>query len=349
MEPNTVADIERVRLNFQGQRVLLVEDNLISQQLGRMLLAQRGIEVTVAADGAAALKALREASFDLVLMDIQMPGMTGYEVTETLRRNLRLNTLPVIAMTAHATEDVRQACLAAGMNDFVTKPIEPERLYALIDPCLRVSAPFADPCSDTRPAAVRLGELPGIDVNRGLYFSDGNVFLFMALLRDFERLHVFDSETLMSLIALRRMDEAHRLVHNLKGVAGSLGATEIQELCRVVEVKLPDRLEAGDLDALIHAHHRVLGGLAQLPDAAAGPGEAVDAGGAAWSGLVEEMRALLKQGNLRALDFISRCRGHLDGRHGELMEELEDRLVQYRFDAASESLERLDATMCGEQ
>ncbi len=98
MEPNTVADIERVRLNFQGQRVLLVEDNLISQQLGRMLLAQRGIEVTVAADGAAALKALREASFDLVLMDIQMPGMTGYEVTETLRRNLRLNTLQVIAL-----------------------------------------------------------------------------------------------------------------------------------------------------------------------------------------------------------------------------------------------------------
>nr|WP_242390631.1 PAS domain-containing hybrid sensor histidine kinase/response regulator [Pararhodospirillum photometricum] len=116
-----------------GARVLVVEDNSINQQVARELLERVGITVSSAANGQEALACLEREVFDLVLMDVQMPGMDGLEATRRLRTDLKLTTLPVIAMTAHAMADDRQRSLEAGMNDHLTKPLDPERLLSVLD------------------------------------------------------------------------------------------------------------------------------------------------------------------------------------------------------------------------
>src|SRR5208282_6110657 len=119
-----------------GIRVLLVEDNEMNQQVATELLESAGAIVTVANNGAEAVKILTEGDqappFDVVFMDLQMPEMDGFTATKLLRRDPRLQKFPIIAMTAHALVEERQRCLDAGMNDHVSKPIEPDVLFATL-------------------------------------------------------------------------------------------------------------------------------------------------------------------------------------------------------------------------
>ena len=120
-------------VRLDGLRVLLVEDNEINQQVAVELIEGVGGEVTVASDGREGVELLEAAAdpvpYDVVLMDIQMPEMDGYQATARLRSQARFATLPIVAMTAHATIEERQRCVAAGMNDHVAKPIDPAALY----------------------------------------------------------------------------------------------------------------------------------------------------------------------------------------------------------------------------
>jgi CheY-like chemotaxis protein len=120
--------------SLAGRRLLLVEDNELNQIVAAELLGTVcGMDVTMAVDGPQALARLADGGpFDAVLMDVQMPGMDGYEVTRRLRAELGLARLPVIAMTAHARQEDRQRCLAAGMDDFVSKPFDPEQLFEVL-------------------------------------------------------------------------------------------------------------------------------------------------------------------------------------------------------------------------
>ena len=118
-----------VRQTIQGARVLLVEDNEINQQVAMEILAGAGVEVFLANNGREAVKAVSENDYDAVLMDVQMPVMDGYEATRVIRRDPRRHDLPIIAMTAHAMAGDKAKSLAAGMNDHVTKPIDPDELY----------------------------------------------------------------------------------------------------------------------------------------------------------------------------------------------------------------------------
>ena len=120
---------ELVTPNLAGARVLLVEDNAINQEVAREWLESWGMEVTTADNGRAAVKTLcNDHSFDVILMDVQMPDMDGYEATRRIRQDQSLTQPPIIAMTAHALQSVRDKCLAAGMDDYVSKPIDPEVL-----------------------------------------------------------------------------------------------------------------------------------------------------------------------------------------------------------------------------
>ena len=133
---------------LRGARVLLVEDNAVNMMVGEALLDEWGVRVTPATDGALALAAVAKADaegwmFDAVLMDVQMPGMSGYEATEALRRQHSAAALPVIALTAGALVSERERALAHGMTDFLTKPIDPPRLQAALLRALAGRAPAA--------------------------------------------------------------------------------------------------------------------------------------------------------------------------------------------------------------
>jgi len=125
-------------------RVLLVEDNPVNRRVATGLLEKIGCEVATAENGRLALECLEQASFDLILMDVQMPEMDGFEATSRIRADDRLRRLPVIAMTAHAMEGDRERCLAAGMDDYISKPVKPSGLHDIILRWAGQSSPTAD-------------------------------------------------------------------------------------------------------------------------------------------------------------------------------------------------------------
>src|SRR5262249_53947486 len=133
-EARVDAEIEGGALaRVYGLRVLLVEDNEFNQQVAQELLSEAaGIKVTVASNGQEALDRLEATPFDLVLLDIQMPVMNGYAVAERMRKSPRLARIPIIAMTANATTQDRERCLASGMDDYVTKPFVLSELLAAL-------------------------------------------------------------------------------------------------------------------------------------------------------------------------------------------------------------------------
>ena len=117
---------------WEGARVLLVEDNTVNQMLATAMLKKGNMSVEVASNGLDAIHALTDRAFDVVLMDVQMPVMDGLEATRSIRDVLQFQDLPVIAMTANAMRGDRERCIDAGMNDYITKPIDREAMYRTI-------------------------------------------------------------------------------------------------------------------------------------------------------------------------------------------------------------------------
>jgi CheY-like chemotaxis protein len=121
---------------------LLVEDNAVNRVLAERLIQKRDFTVSIATDGKQAIAATQNAEFDLILMDIQMPEMDGFEATAEIRKREKLTgrRTPIIALTAHALKEDRERCLSAGMDAYVTKPIRPVELFMVIQNVLRSSA-----------------------------------------------------------------------------------------------------------------------------------------------------------------------------------------------------------------
>lgn len=226
----------------RGIRILLVEDNEMNQQVATELLESEGAIVTIANHGAEAVKILTQSHepppFDVVLMDLQMPEMDGITATKQLRAKPNLKTLPIIAMTAHALVEERQRCLDAGMNDHISKPIDPDVLFATlarwVKP-LHVNAPATRAKQDRPPTDVIVPRVEGIDLDGGLKRVAGNKRLYRDLLAQFAQKQG-DAETQISE-ALRKGDRqlAERVAHTVKGVAGNIGITQIQSAAARVE------------------------------------------------------------------------------------------------------------------
>ena len=219
---------------LRGRRVLVAEDNTINQQVARELLEQVGMVVTVAGDGQVAAAAVTEMmhQFDLVLMDLQMPVMDGYEATRLIRKQWNSDQLPIIALTAYANRDELEHCLKSGMNDHLTKPVQPERLYACLMKWIKFAAgPGVAPVL-SRDHQAPGGDLPqhlaGLDPILGVAQLAGNAELYQRLIIDFAH----DSQGLGLKIrtALEESDLTHArlLAHTLRGVAGNLAATALQ-------------------------------------------------------------------------------------------------------------------------
>jgi CheY-like chemotaxis protein len=128
-EARADADVQ-LKTSFAGRRVLLAEDDDFNREIGTMLLEDVGLAVDVAEDGQAALEMATSKTYDLILMDMQMPKMDGMEATRQIRSSG--HALPIVAMTANAFAEDRQRCLEAGMDDFLTKPVDPKVFYQVL-------------------------------------------------------------------------------------------------------------------------------------------------------------------------------------------------------------------------
>ncbi|WP_179506330.1 MULTISPECIES: hybrid sensor histidine kinase/response regulator [unclassified Sphingomonas] len=246
--PTPPASAETVRLapRFQGARVLLVEDNAINREIAMELLDDAGLDVDCAENGriACAMVAAQSGAYAAVLMDVQMPEMDGIEATTRIRRTWGADVLPIIAMTAHAYEDERQRCLAAGMNDHITKPVDPALLVRTLEQWLQV--PGADGAAKPWHAPVANGaaasdaiplpdHLPPFGIPAALARVNGKRALLAKLIGDFADIYAATPGALASLVDEGRLAEARRLAHSLKGVAASLELPQVTAVAGRIE------------------------------------------------------------------------------------------------------------------
>jgi len=220
--------------HIQGSNILLVEDNDINQQVTTELLKSSGLLVTVAKNGKDAIQKVNESSFDCVLMDVNMPVMDGLTATRAIRKNEKHHNLPIIGVTAHAVTGYREKCLDAGMNDYVTKPIHPSRLFSAlltwIKPSQKSVANVPQRIDLEKHTDIILPEtLAGFDMASGLSRVDGNTKIYWELLSQFSQELLTKIEKIQDAIHNQALDEARFIVHSLKGSSGSLGANILQQ------------------------------------------------------------------------------------------------------------------------
>jgi signal transduction histidine kinase/DNA-binding response OmpR family regulator len=223
--------------------VLLVEDNRINQQVAEELLTSFGLQVELAVNGLDAVNkvTLLGNKLDLVLMDIQMPEMDGIQATEQIRKTPTFADLPIIAMTAHAMVGDKEKSLQAGMNEHITKPIDPDELYSTLARWLRpaIANVIANQPKQDRVDQVVLPDYSdNLDVDWGLRRIGGNRQLFSKLLHEFYQDHQADLQLIEEALAAQRTQKVQHIVHTIKGVAGNIGAKKLQQSCTKLEQAL---------------------------------------------------------------------------------------------------------------
>jgi len=262
---------------LDGARVLLAEDNVLNQQVAREMLAAQGARVTVVGNGRAAIDALRRDSFDCVLMDVQMPGMDGIEATREIRANPAWMDLPVIAMTANASPADQLACCDAGMNDFVSKPFEPDAMLAcvrswvrpLVPPATNMSPETTTPTITTAksPVHAAAGEVIATDVPVGsgddivdlsvlARICDGDQAMVRKYAATFTNSIESDLAAIDTAHATGDMVQLARMGHRGKSAALTMGATAYAGLCESLERAAGQR-DAARVSALVTEMHAV--------------------------------------------------------------------------------------------
>ncbi|WP_137895573.1 response regulator [Ramlibacter sp. 2FC] len=264
---------------FAGLRLLLVEDNELNQTIASGLLEAGGVAVDVAPDGAVALDMLDASAngfYAAVLMDMQMPVMDGLAATRALRRNPRFAKLPVIAMTANAMQHDRDACLAAGMNDHVAKPIEEAVLWATLGRHVGAPAPRPSPLADKGAAddADVLPELGGVDMAAGLRRCLGNRQRYRLLLQQFAQTQRGVPDAVVAALGQGDAAGAERAAHTLRGLAATIGAPQLEQHAQAVETLIRQGQSQAVLQLPLAALRVTLGELVAQIDAAMAPSAA---------------------------------------------------------------------------
>ncbi len=311
---------ENIAENLHGLRLLLVEDNELNRELATALL-QTGLSVVCAFNGRHALDILAEdQNFAAILMDCQMPVMDGYEATHAIKNNPVTAHLPVIAMTANAMPGDRERVIAAGMVDYIAKPIEVDKMFSTLNRWIRPVA-VGPVLVHKKPASeehqmIRIGQQAGIDVLRGLASTQQNHTLYRKILKQFSSTQ--KSFTTLFQQAWQGADRvaAERLAHTLKGLAGTIGAGELQTLAGQLEDSCRQAQE-GEIDRLLRLTGRRLDKIIKAAHTLSEESASVSEEGRSvtffdteqWNNQVRKLIDLLQQGDFEAMSVMEELQG----------------------------------------
>ena len=341
---------------LQGMSVLLVEDHPINRHVAREILLGEGAEVAVAADGHEAIARLRDrpASFDAVLMDIQMPGMDGYEATAVIRGSLGLTELPIIAVTANSSTEDRAQSRAAGMNAHLAKPID---VQSLVSTLLTLARPGSSPANALEPSTATVAELaekrPVLALEPALARLAGHRTLYAQMARLFAQEQGESVRRLRAALAQGDRIEAARAAHTLKGVAATLGAEALSALSAQLERALkrntePDELQRiSDLlsDALAQAIVALERAAEELAPAADDALALEDFDADAFVQCLDKLVVALVDSNMAALDHFSELRELATTELLGPLRHVDEALGRLDFTTALDACRRVEATL----
>jgi len=338
-------------VNLAGRRVLLVDDNAINREIAQKLMERHGIVVDAAVNGREASDRIMSGpSYDLVLMDLQMPVLDGLSATREIRADPRFSNLPIVAMTAHALSGDREKCLEVGMNDHITKPFD----LPQFDRALRRWLPARPETPPAVAAAARTWRsfpaIAGIDRNKAADVTNGNQAMFEWLLQQILDQYEGEVERLRTLAAQGDLNEVARLLHSMRGSLGSVGANEVARLAGEAELVVTGKRE-GTLVELLDLLDRSAKALFaeirrhQAESATPPTADAVPAAPFVNRSDLENLVAALKVRNAQALeqvaaldDAIRNSRGH------DFADRLRAAVNGLRFTEALEMVESLLTT-----
>ncbi|MDD0812625.1 PAS domain S-box protein [Curvibacter sp. RS43] len=349
-EPAPGGSPQDLLVPLQGARLLVVEDNELNQQVAAELLTDAGFVVELASNGREALEKLRQQPVDLVLMDMQMPVMDGLEATRAIRAQPDTRHLPVIAMTANAMDADRQRCLAAGMNDHLAKPVNPDDLWLALARWLAPQVPVGRQVSPLRPAPSAISlptDIAGLDVALGLKRVMGKRSLYLSMLERFVASQSPTLESLPQALAQGDLVLAERLAHTLKGLAGNLGASGLQQACGELELALAGGQSAERLHRLsvplLAALQLLLEDLnAWLQQQSARPLAGAPLGTSTEFSLIQvldRLRTLFADNDSAALDVLRENAAMLLSALGPAFHAVEQKALAFEFEQALEELE----------
>ncbi|WP_395699732.1 PAS domain S-box protein [Aquabacterium sp.] len=241
------------RPQFGGLRVLLAEDNDVNQEVACELLQAVGLTVDVTANGFEAVARAAEHDYAMILMDVQMPGLDGLQATQRIRALPGRAHTPILAMTANAFGDDRDACLAAGMDDHIAKPVDPRVLYAALSRWLRSPTPMPVLAPAPAPTSATEVAIPGITMTRALLYLPGRDAVFKRVLQQFAEGHAEGLPTLLSLLSEGEVTAARQLVHALRGACGAVGATAVMARAQRLEQQLAGLPEGQPAEVALEA------------------------------------------------------------------------------------------------
>ena len=349
--PREGRHLRRAVRRLRGARVLVVDDNRINREIAVELLRNVGLEAEEVGDGAIAVDRAIAEPFDLVLVDLQMPGLDGLMVTERIRRRKSAEVLPIVAMTASVTSEDRVRCLAVGMNDHMAKPFDPEQLWAMllrwIPPRVDATPAGAEPSTGPGVTATAVAAFPrvrGLHVEQGLRRVLGNETLYRRLLSEFL---LGQSDVIARMQAAVRGGDlvaAGRLGHTLAGVAGGIGAIEVADAAAALEHNVRRGGEPREVQAAVERIRLQITPLLADLDAFLGFVEPLeDRLPVGWSAaevvtLLDTLEALLAASDPEARDWLVQHGGVLDGFGPEASAAIREAVERYDLATAASRL-----------
>jgi signal transduction histidine kinase/ligand-binding sensor domain-containing protein/HPt (histidine-containing phosphotransfer) domain-containing protein len=250
-------------LDLSHADILLVEDNELNQQVVLGFLEETQAKIDVAVNGKIALDMLEEKAYDIVFMDLQMPVMDGITATQKIRNQAKFEHLPIIAMTAHAMQEELQKCIDVGMNDYFTKPIDPNALFILLakwlakDPANRhqmaenlvnkENEKLPKETANADSVLTQLRALAILDVDSAIKAMGGRTHIYQQLVIDFNKNYEDTVDKLRNIYQNKNFDEAFRIAHSLKSNANYIGAITLTKRATELEAQLKNKPESADL------------------------------------------------------------------------------------------------------